>query len=400
MRIATSQLYSAALNGMQEKWSQIGRLQQQLNSGERILKPSDDPAAAARIMELTETLASTRQYQANADMANYRLSLEETTLAGAGDILQRVRELVAQGGNGSLSAQDRGFIANEVREQLDALVQLANTRDSNGEHLFAGFQRHVAPFAKSATGVVNFGGDLGQRSVQIGPNRQVTDGDSGQDVFMAIRNGNGTYAVAAQGANTGTGVISQGSVTDLSAYAAHDFRVVFTAADTYNVVDDTTSATVLTGQNYVEGAAIVFNGLNVSIKGKPAAGDAFTVTPSANQSVFETMNNVIAALDADQSAPAAGAQFHTNMGRALGDIDQALEKVLNTRASVGTRLKAVESQKAANEDVAMDLEAARSTLQDLDYVEAITRLNAEMTALQAAQKSFAQVVNLSLFNYL
>jgi flagellar hook-associated protein 3 FlgL len=402
MRIATSQLFSSALNGMQDKWSQIGRLQQQLSRGERILTPSDDPAATARIMELSEALASTEQYQANGDMANHRLTLEETTLAGASDILQRVRELVVQGGNGTLSAQDRGFIAKEAREQLDALVQLANTQDSNGEYLFAGFQRYTSPFSRNAAGTVNFNGDLGQRSLQIGPNRQVADGDSGQDVFMAIRNGNGTFAVASQGSNTGTGVITPGSVTDFSAYVAHDFQIVFTAADTYDVIDSSTSpsTTVLTGQNYVKGATIAFNGMETSISGDPASGDVFTVTPSANQSVFETVSNVISALESSASTPAAMAQFNTNMGRALADIDQSIEKILGTRASVGTRLKAVDAQKSANEDAAMDLESVRSTLQDLDYVEAITRLNAEMTALQAAQKSFAQTQSLSLFNYL
>ena len=400
MRIATPQLYSGALNEMQEKWSQIERLQQQLSSAERILAPSDDPVAAARIMELTEALASTEQYQANADMAYHRLTLEETTLASASDILQRARELVVQGRNGHLTPQDRGFIADEVSEQLHALIQLANTKDSNGEYLFAGFKRHTEPFAKSASGAVSYNGDLGQRSLQIGPSRQIADGDSGQEVFMTIRNGNGTFVVAASDANAGTGVVRQGTVTDISAYADHNFRIVFTAADTYDVIDDTASTAVLTGQSYMEGAVISFNGMETSISGEPAASDVFTVTPSANQSVFQTVNNVIAALESDLGAPAAKAQFNTNLGQALGDIDLALGKILETRASAGARLKAVDAQKSANEDVAMDLEAARSILKDLDYVEAISRLNDEMTALQAAQKAFVQVRNLSLFSFL
>ena len=86
--------------------------------------------------------------------------------------------------------------------------------------------------------------------------------------------------------------------------------------------------------------------------------------------------------------------------QALTDIDSALSSLLSTRSKVGARMNAVDDQRAANE--AFDLAAAevRSTLEDLDYAEAISRFNQQLTALQASQQSFIKIQDLSLFNFL
>ncbi|NNJ98216.1 MAG: flagellar hook-associated protein FlgL, partial [Gammaproteobacteria bacterium] len=131
------------------------------------------------------------QYQRNADFADARLALEETTLSGAVDILQRIRELTVQALNDTQGAPDRGVIAVEVRENVDALLQLANSRDANGEYLFSGFKTGTEPFSHDGSGNFSYAGDQGQRSLQIGANKQVAVGDSGDDAFMKVDDGAG-----------------------------------------------------------------------------------------------------------------------------------------------------------------------------------------------------------------
>ena len=191
MRISTAQLYNQGVTAMLDKQADLARTQQQLATGQRILAPSDDPAAATQSMQLDQIIETTRQYQRNADFAESKLSLEETILVEVGNILQRVRELAVRANNGTLSAGDRSAIAAEVRSVQQDLVQLANTQDANGEYLFAGFKVSTIPFDDDGAGNFTYNGDQGQRALQIGANRQVTIGDSGDQVFMRVDDGAG-----------------------------------------------------------------------------------------------------------------------------------------------------------------------------------------------------------------
>ena len=217
---------------------------------------------------------------------------------------------------------------------------------------------------------------------------------------MAVRNGNGTFVTEANAANTGTGIVLPGSVTNPSAYQPHNFRIVFTSATTFDVINDTTATTVLAAQGYSDGAAINFNGLSVNITGAPAAGDQFTVNPSANQSVFETVDDFADVLETPINSAAAGARFANAVNRALTDLDQALEKFLDVRGYVGARLKSIDAQKLSNDDLRLQLSQQRSNLEDVDLVQAASDLNLQLTTLQAAEQAFARMQGLSLFNYM
>ncbi|MEJ2378305.1 MAG: flagellar hook-associated protein FlgL, partial [Pseudolabrys sp.] len=124
--------------------------------------------------------------------ATARLNIEDSTLSSAVDLLQRARELAVQGNNGTQSAADRKAIATEVRQLADSMMGLANTKDANGEYLFAGYKTQQQPFSSNGAGPYTYNGDQGQRSVQIGPTRQVATSDSGQDVFMNVPGGSGS----------------------------------------------------------------------------------------------------------------------------------------------------------------------------------------------------------------
>ena len=85
---------------------------------------------------------------------------------------------------------------------------------------------------------------------------------------------------------------------------------------------------------------------------------------------------------------------------ALTDIDSALGRILNTRASIGARMNAIEEQQSANDSFDVAINQVRSSLEDLDYAEAISRFNQQLTALQASQQSFIKIQDLNLFNFL
>lgn len=400
MRISTDQMQQQAVNLMLDQQAALAKTQQQVATGRRLATPADDPAAAAQVLDLEQARQTIGQYQKNADAARGRLSLEEGTLAGMDDVLQRLRELAVQGSNDTQTAASRAFIARETRELLGQLVTMANTRDANGEHIFAGYSGATQPFSQSASGSVAYSGDAGSRFLQIGATRQVATGDSGQDVFRAIRNGNGTFQVNSASGNNGTGIIDSGSVTDPASYVANNFRIQFTSTATYDIINDTTSTTVASGQSYTSGAAIGFNGLQVTITGQPSATDSFTVKPGTNQDLFATALNLTTALESGAVSGAGLAQFHNAMNRFLTDVDRAQNHLLDFRARIGARLSAIDSQKDINDGFSLQLTQSVSQLHDLDYASAIATLNTQLTALEAAQQVFARIQGLSLFNFL
>ena len=169
-----------------------------MSSGKRVNKPSDDPVAAARIAHLDASLSRLDQYKSNSDFARNQLGLEESSLNDVISNLQRVRELALQANNSTTSDSDRKDIAAEVRQARDALLALANTTDVDGRHLFGGYVEAAAPFTTTASGVVVYNGDQGQRTLQISDSRFVAINDSGSDVFQKIPQGNGTFALAVE----------------------------------------------------------------------------------------------------------------------------------------------------------------------------------------------------------
>lgn len=401
MRISTNQMHHQGVRAIGDGQARVGKVQSQLSSGQRILSPSDDPAGSARFLELRQQVVANTQYQKNLTLAVGQLALEESVLKGSGDVLQRARELTVQANNAPLTTENRRSIAQEVRQLLNQLQDLANTKDGNGDYLFAGYQTRAAPFALTAGGV-EYQGDQGQRLLQVGPSRQVAVSDSGDDIFMQVRNGNGHFSVALDPANTGTGNIDLGSVTDVQLFTSHNYRIEFTAADTFDVYDEDLPPpnAVLTGQVYVDGQAINFDGMQTMISGEPQAGDRFYIRPSANQDIFTTLQTLASALEAPANTPASQAQLNQTLADTLADLDQGLTHLADVRGRIGARLNALDAQDQANQEFDLRMRKIIADIDGFDYAEAATRLNEELLALQVAQQSFVKIQGLSLFNYL
>ena len=403
MRISTAQLFNSSLTALQDNQSALSKTQLQLSAGRKILTPADDPAGSAEILDLGQALAAQEQFTRNANTARGRLELEESTVGSVGDLLQRVRELAVQGNNDTQTPETRRYIAIELREIRNQLIELANQRDANGDYLFAGYRGTTQPFTANASGQVTYVGDQNNRYLQIGPRQQVADGDSGSDVFVAIRNGNGTFVTQSNPANTGSGIIAPGTVN--GSFVPDTYTIAFTQVlptdpITYSVTGAVSGVVVAAGTPYQDGATLSFNGASVTVTGSPANGDSFTVSPSANQDIFATVQNLVNALESSQTSAAGTAQFHNAVNRALIDLDQGLQNVSAIRARAGGRLNLIDNQKDANDNFTLQIQQALSEVQDLDYAEAASRLQRQLLSLQAAQQTFVQVQGLSLFNFL
>ncbi len=398
MRISTRQIFTQGVEAFQQQQQKLAKLQQQISTGVRLQKPSDDPSAAAKILELEQSVSQNLQFQDNINLAEQRLNRQDAVLASYATVLNRVRELAVQGNNAPLDATARAALAAEIDQRLEELVSLANTRDGNGDFLFAGYQNASAPFTSSTIGsrsFVSFNGDPGIRSIQISENRRVEVDIPGEEIFMRIGSPLALREFTAA-ANTGSGVVAPASVVDASAYVAGDYEIRFTAPGTYDVFDVGLGANIVTGAAYVDSQDIDFQGIRTSITGAPAAGDVFTISAGQYQDVFATVAGLAETL---RRAPTDAARA-ANLGQSLTDLDAALEVSLNARTQIGGRLNTLESQRDENDAQVLVTRSTLSMLRDTDLAEAISKLTLEQTTLDAAHAVFARITSSSLFNFL
>ncbi|PIY05350.1 MAG: flagellar hook-associated protein 3 [Gallionellales bacterium CG_4_10_14_3_um_filter_54_96] len=400
MRISSNTIFDSNVAAMGQQQSRLMQTQQQIASGKRLSSASTDPVAATRALDITQSDAINNQQASSRAAARHTLSLAESTLQGVTTLLQDVRTAAVYAGNGTLNSSDRATLATDLSGRLQELVGLANSTDGVGNYLFSGFQSKTQPFVDTPAGMGYFGDD-GQRLAQVSATRQMAASDSGADVFMRIRNGNGTFVTQATAGNSGSGVISAGAVVNPAALTGNNYSISFSMAagiSNYSVINTTTGLPVpgMTAQPYTSGQAIAFDGMRLDIQGAPASGDSFAVTPSSNESVFKTISNLIATLN----APVVGSNLTNGLNRGINNLDNALGNVLTVRATLGLRLNEIDALQTTGEDMGLQLKQTLSQLQDVDYNKAISDLTQQQVTLQAAQKSFTQVANLSLFTYL
>jgi flagellar hook-associated protein 3 FlgL len=400
MRISTAEFTSQAILAIDNQSSALQQTQNELSTGLAVQTAADNPVAASQIVQLSQQQAQLSQYGTNLQSAQTRLTLEESSLSSATNTLQSIRDLTVQAGNATLNDSNRAQIATQIQTQIQALLGTANTKDSNGEYLFAGYATQTQPFATDPSSNVSYQGDAGTRLIQISPNQSVADSDTGATAFMDIPAGNGTFTTAANAANTGSGVIDSGSVTDLAQWVPDHYTLTFVSPTTYQITDDTTGTTVVANGSYSAGAEVQFQGVQVSISGAAAAGDSFSIAPSGNQSLFATLTQLTQALMAPADSAASKAQLATSIGNALINIDQGVSHLSTVSASVGARLNMLTAQSTTNVSTSTTLTTQQSNLQNVDYASAVSTLSQQMVSLQAAEQSYAAIAQLSLFKYL
>lgn len=183
MRISTQMIFDSGTTRIGEAQSSLVKTQQQVASGRRILSPSDDPVAAARALDVTQAQSLNTQYGVNRQYAKNLLVAAEGALSSVTSLILDVKDTVIAAGNGTLSDNERGFQATELKARLDQLLGLANSRDGLGNYIFSGFQTATPAFVQTPTGAA-YQGDLGQVRIQVDGLRQMSVSNPGSAVFQ------------------------------------------------------------------------------------------------------------------------------------------------------------------------------------------------------------------------
>lgn len=302
MRVSSGQMSRQLIAGLQDQQAELSKLQQQLSSGKKILKSSDNPIAASSILALNQSVSMMERYSSNINSLESRLSLEETVLQQQFEVITKIKSLVIRANSGAVQENDKKAMADSMSEYIKTMSELANTKDSSGEFLFSGYQASTKPFEMSSTGY-DYKGDNGIRFLQTGFSSKIQANDSGE----------------------------------------------------------------------------IFN---------------ITIDDSGNT------DNIFSLMAKFASKLSVSSETQIDFSDVQIQIAEATENIIATRSSLGNRLTSLDVQRSMNNSMGINLEESRANLRDLDYAEAITKLTAKITSLQAAQKSYAKISQLSLFSYI
>jgi flagellar hook-associated protein 3 FlgL len=395
MRIATANAFDSGIDTLSRRQSDLNALQDQITTGKRVARASDDPAAASRAEWALASIGRSETSQRAVDASKVLVTQAESTLGDAGTLLQRARELMVSAGNASYGDGERKGIADELQSIREQLLSLANSGDGAGTYLFGGQGATQKPFADTAGGVQFVAADGEMRTEQPTGLPLTTDGAA---AWLQARTGNGVFVTsAASGVRNAT--IDVGQVADPSALTGADYTIDFSVSGgttTYAVLKNG-APTAVVAAPYVSGQAITVDGMTVAVSGTPAAGDQFRIAPSTpTLGVVDTLDRAIAGL---KTPGRTGAQIAQANGEGLRDLDSVLANLQAARAAAGAVLNRIDSETDRLDAQKLASTSERSNAEDVDMVHAISDFQNRQSGYDAALKSYAMVQRLSLFQY-
>lgn len=136
LRVTTLAAFNAGISTLQQRQREMATSQEQLTSGKRVQRASDDPTAAARSERALVTISRTESDLRALEASRNALTLTERALADAGELLQQSRELTVSAGNASYSSGERNAVAVQLEGIRTQLLAVANRTDDSGGYLF------------------------------------------------------------------------------------------------------------------------------------------------------------------------------------------------------------------------------------------------------------------------
>jgi len=404
-RLGTANAYDSTVANLQSRQNSLSNLQESLSSGKKVNTPSDDPTGAAQAERALNRLARIATDQRALENQRNSIAIAESTLGDITSALQDVRDLVASAGNGSFSNAERKTVADQITGLRQRMLDLSNTRDANGQPLFAALGSALTPF-EGPSGTIpdyTFEGLPGSAGGGTYAIASALDGDS---AFMLQATRDAAYTVRLSGAagNVVSGLVNAVDKTLINGSA---YAIQVTGFDgvnvNYNITETPVPVPPVTAAPATGVATWTANqgftiaempGLSLNIKGTPTVGDTLTIEP--NSSVFGTIDNAVNGIRTATTSMAA----NQAVTQALGNIDISLARISAVRGQAGDLLNRADSITSTNEKRTIEQKGNQSRAEDVDMIQAVSDFQKQQTGYQAALQSYAQIQKLSLFNFI
>ena len=405
----------------------VQTVQEKIASGQNILKASDDPVAAVQLSAAKEQQNLLGRYETNIDAAKRRLTLADGALQEGINVLTRITELSVQAANGSYGPADRRALLAEAEELRQVMFEIANTRDAQGQSLFAGFRSNDSAFTMSADGQISYAGDRGLSALQISENMTVATSLDGGTVFERVQTPQGQKGLFAM-LDAAMAAIDPANALSVEGSARA------TAALTFNVSKDPQNwAFQLQGSRGSERISVSiadgkYDDLVNAINLQTASTGIIANYDSASGRVMlsDEENGMILMKDIeienvglinDTSPPTVdfatidGSGAEIGIARRLGDndlligglsedLDVAIDHLSTQKAFLGAQINKADRQMEVIAKRQMAVSEEVADIGEADLAALITELQSMLVSRDAAQQAFSKIGQQSLFDYL
>ena len=405
----------------------IQQKQEKISSGKAILRASDDPVVAANLSAAKEQEQLLGRFEENSYKAQLRLDASDKTINEAMSVMTRITELATQARSPVFDGFSRKAILTEVQALRETLVDLANTKDANGESLFSGYKTDKQAYVRDPDGSVHYNGDRGVHTVQVSENVNVSTGLDGETVFGRVETANGRRSVF----EIVDGVMASiDPLKEINEIATANRRAEVSLKLPRQNQDWSFSLTGGLGSVQIEATlaegaeeklADAINAKSdqtgITAEFDPKTSKITLVEESSSTIVVQDIHvegQEIANKDADyHMAFTTIDEYGKQVGgtRILTDEDQLLGSgIENLLASIDhlSIQQAVVGAQMTKADIQADVIQSRklavskdiSAMGDADLAKLVTELQAQLTNRDAAQQAFAKIGQQSLFDYI
>lgn len=205
MRVTQGLLFGQAVDGVHRHTSAILQQQQQISSGKRWTRPSEDPTAAAQSITSRDRRTTLERYESSVTEVKDRLSSTASAIQLLSSVLVDAKEVATNSVNSTLTGADRKSLAQRIDSVIAQVLEVANRRDKYGA-LFSGTASGT-PYEQNGANVTYQGND-GTQIIAIGDTLSISTNVTGNDVFATEARGVSLYFGGGTGAAAGTGTDS------------------------------------------------------------------------------------------------------------------------------------------------------------------------------------------------
>ncbi|WP_411953904.1 flagellar hook-associated protein FlgL [Alkalibacillus sp. S2W] len=362
MRVTQSMLSQNMMNNIQKNNSEMQKYMEQLSTGKKINRPSDDPVVAMKGVDYRSELSKVEQFERNMSEVNTWMDSSDEAMNEAGQALTRVRELVIQASNDTYEENQRGNMASEVEEIKNHLRDIANTQVNN-KYIFNGTNTDNARF--------------------------------NEDGFVEAHNANGDLVPVI---NNSDDVLNEidGQNGDLADLNIDDPNIERSVNQMMNH-DNLDITTVAEAEDYMNNNMPAPNNNAVNIEVSDGVDLKANTNPSNTFSadMFDELNNIVNKLTQDDP-PLNGDDFDEH----LTTLDQFSQDLVNERADLGARMnraELIETRLSQQEVTTTDL---MSQNEDADLTEVITNLRMQENVHRASLSAGSRIIQPTLMDFL
>ena len=393
MRVTQKILTDRSMQNLNNILSRVLRTQDILSSGKEIRRPSDDPVRFNQVLSLRTSIEKLDQYTSNVEDGINWLNLVDESLSSVSGVLEKVRTLVLQGANGTLTAEDREMIATEIEAYLEELIGTANTSYA-GRHLFSGTQTLTVPFSREGD-IITYYGDNNSIILEIENNTTLAIGFPGDDVFFrGFEASSGDMTSVDFNNYNGSSFTINGKIVNI------DSATITSLSDLVNLINNDPN---LKSEVYAlsDGDRLILRSRTaspLSLSGAPleawgmidSGGDILNSREA--EGVFKVVEDIIKDLRNNEVSKLSGED--------LGNLDEALDNLLAVRSQVGARTLRLENSRNRFEEFSVNFKKLLSLNEDIDVAEVVMQLNEHQNVYQMALAATARVIQPTLLDFL